>query len=171
MKLNKQVCSLDLAKRLKELGVKQGSAFYWMETQSEKPYLYLRQEEPKNTIGCEYASAFTVAELGEMLPKFLTNHHEIETMYKFQKGTIVHIRCAFGGGRKPEFLVSYYGETGYDDQVGKDIYWKGTQAPTEADARALMVAYLIENGIMKPNELVAKQSNTHSGGGGVGEGK
>ena len=34
MKLEEQVCSLELAKELKELGVKQDSMFYWEHTET-----------------------------------------------------------------------------------------------------------------------------------------
>lgn len=76
MKLEDQVCSLELAKRLKEFGVKQESAFYWTNVHWEKgrePRWALISSElingerwrtPKNGF-----SAFTVAELGEMLTK------------------------------------------------------------------------------------------------------
>jgi hypothetical protein len=36
MKLEDQVCSLELAKRLQELGVKRESLFYWHEEQGHK---------------------------------------------------------------------------------------------------------------------------------------
>lgn len=81
MKLEQQVCSLELAKKLKELGVKQESAFVWSVPNPEKG----RNEREKLVLGkyCEVMlchkardwgeafdvySAFTVAELGEMLP-------------------------------------------------------------------------------------------------------
>src|SRR4051812_36893725 len=67
MKLEQQVCSLELAKRLKELGVKQESLYYWnirhiwiVLKAIGEPYITRKPED--------YASAFTVAELGEMLP-------------------------------------------------------------------------------------------------------
>jgi len=73
--LEKQVCSLDLAKRLKELGVKQESVWAWYETtdRDDKPRLNRFDEHctvctlPQQQWEEKY-SAFTVAELGEMLP-------------------------------------------------------------------------------------------------------
>ena len=76
MELTKQICSLDLSKRLKELGVKQESLFFYKYKDDDKHY------ETKEYELCEeegefchhdfrqenYISTFTVAELGEMLP-------------------------------------------------------------------------------------------------------
>ena len=82
MELEKQVCSLELAKRLKELGVKQDSAFYW----SEEYYSHFRPERIGRIIlereaqekvpGGDWRcfSAFTVAELGEMLPPYTKSY-------------------------------------------------------------------------------------------------
>lgn len=68
MKLEDQVCSLELAKRLKELGVEQNGLFshYLFDNRWHIGYL------PTHLKECENYSAFTVAELGEMLPK---GHH------------------------------------------------------------------------------------------------
>lgn len=62
MKLEDQVCSLELAKRLKELGLKQDSYFWW---DLSIPGFVRVHFKPcsENDI-----SAFSVAELGEMLP-------------------------------------------------------------------------------------------------------
>src|SRR5438874_1108848 len=79
MKLEQQVCSLELAKKLKELGAKQESLFYWVDLNfggargELKPYpMFYQQQRPwdKGDLYSEHwlASAFTVAELGEMLP-------------------------------------------------------------------------------------------------------
>lgn len=69
MKLKDQVCSLESAKKLKELGVKQDSLWYWETLRTTNYVLSLVK-------GQGY-SAFTVAELGEMLPKkTYINHHQ-----------------------------------------------------------------------------------------------
>ena len=61
MNLSDQVVSLDLAKKLKDLGVKQDSLFYWtiggVVYRGEMPFWL-----PENP------SAFTASELGELLP-------------------------------------------------------------------------------------------------------
>jgi hypothetical protein len=121
MKLERQVCALDLAKRLKELNVHQNSLFYycyskrtarhWISTKNEFEH-YDKQED---FVILNY-SAFTVAELGMLLPKdkiikikfFSSGNHGI-----IQNGHI-------------EFLES-----------------------TEADVRAKMLIYLIENNVVK----------------------
>lgn len=67
MTLEEQVCSLELAKKLKELGVKQESLCYWLIPDSGFERLVLA--EALLAEGTDGYSAFTVAELGEMLPK------------------------------------------------------------------------------------------------------
>ena len=66
MKLESQVCNLALATGLKALGVKQESLFQWSDL-AEVPIVvrfHENREKPDH-----YWCAFTVAELGEMLPK------------------------------------------------------------------------------------------------------
>lgn len=65
MKLESQVVSLELAKRLKELGVKQESAFYW-KNECGVETIILTQTKTGCPV-CSWTSAFSVAELGEML--------------------------------------------------------------------------------------------------------
>lgn len=67
MKLENQVCLLDLAKKLKELGVKQESLFWWQGYLHSMNRVELVNTENLDT-GYDHYSAFTVAELGEMLP-------------------------------------------------------------------------------------------------------
>ena len=92
MKLNKQVCSFELAKQLKELGFKQESYFIWVDkfpifnnkeiiTTTESFKLQLN-----NSILSEQAissfvktyPAFTVAELGDVLPLSSEEQGQIE---------------------------------------------------------------------------------------------
>jgi hypothetical protein len=69
MKLENQVCSLELAKKLKTLGVKQESYFIWAKRVDGT---YIVYDHPR--FGSMFAdegsfSAFTVAELGSLLEK------------------------------------------------------------------------------------------------------
>ena len=64
MKLENQVVSLKYAKRLKELGFKQDSYWYWYNGKGfEKNPTLVHPSNPYRKV----ASAFSVAELGEML--------------------------------------------------------------------------------------------------------
>ena len=77
MIIEKQVCSLELAKRLKELGAKRESLFYW-KTDGGDPYLVARNSRYMTSKGEIQGAAFTVAELGEMLP--ITVHGDFDNL-------------------------------------------------------------------------------------------
>lgn len=134
MKLESQVCNLELSNKLKELGVPQDSVFAWVRLVVE-PYpagtdrsrdeagntvvtTWFTRKEPSRRTGNLredfVAAAFTAGEMGEMLPM----------LYK-------------------SWLV------------GPSEWWCSNQqsghheeAGTEADARARMLIYLIENGLL-----------------------
>lgn len=140
MKLEEQVASLELSKKLRDLGVKQESAFYWWEDrygpgtghqlQDRKP------RNPKN--GWMSSSAFTVAELGEMLPnKF--GHKDYLYLLSCEKF------CEFDSGSRYLVLYDPVPPDNWPDQVALEQF-----AATEADARAKMLIYLIEGCIVKP---------------------
>ena len=120
MKLEDQVVSLDLAKKLKELGVRQESIFYWRILQYDKSIslVYGRMGSPGI---CEWVSAFTVAELGEMLPPFVTTEKYL---------------CK----QKPRFNT-------HEEETMECHSWHDDK---EADARAKMLIHLIKEGIVKP---------------------
>jgi len=122
MELEKQVCSLELAKKLKELGVKQESVFWWFRGGDNNYKLYHTKTPNRYTqktlsFNC---AAFTVAELGEMWPV------GCYTM-KIETNNSSYPWC----GHIPR-EENYMG--GYD---------------TEADARAKCLIYLLEQGIIK----------------------
>lgn len=71
MTLESQVVSLPLAKRLKELGVKQESLFYWSKHKNDVPQVLFDPIFPHSYVTC---SAFTVAELGLLLPVMTTSY-------------------------------------------------------------------------------------------------
>ena len=116
MELKKQVCSLELAKRLKELGVKKESLFWWDYFGSpEYPVRLKRKEDMDFGYIEKQCSAFTVAELGELLPEEYWSIKSTEP-----KGLWACIYLGLG----IEHL---------------------TESTTEADARAKMLVYLLEN--------------------------
>jgi len=120
MKLEKQVCSLELAKRLKELKIKQESLFQWCDI-SGKAWLYYGKIINSPEMRC---SAFTVAELGELLPDFIKTREE---NYFITMDCDKHI-CYENMEKTSEIH--------FMDNFDKF---------TEADARAKMLIYLIEN--------------------------
>ena len=147
MQLEDQMCSLELAKRLKELGVEQDSLFYYrtqylydgsdeivlMINKFDSPRAHERMSNPKY-------SAFTVAELGEMLPARLKPDLPSK---KFARLDI----CK---GTDSRWLISYY----YDITLPPKNALIGN---TEADARAKMLIYLIENDLIKENQNAVKE--------------
>ena len=68
MTLEQQVTTLETSKTLEKLGVKQKSLYYWIEPKTIKSYIG-SDEQRKLTINGDTCSAFTVAELGELLPE------------------------------------------------------------------------------------------------------
>lgn len=111
MKLENQVVSLELAKKLKELGVKQESLYNWLVASDGARLM-------KNPVLDTYryfeqSSAFTVAELGEMLPR--------------------------------KFYSERYNNGQFYCQRNDGLHNHNEYADTEADARAKMLIYLLEN--------------------------
>jgi hypothetical protein len=127
MKIENQVVSLELAKKLKELGVTQESYAYWVDQDFGGGFpLHIRGF----CIGG--VSAFTVAELGEMLPQ-LTNYriwqqHSTDTSKMAGKWAVT---------------VNDVQDDKFDEVI----------ANTEADARAKILIYLIENGLVSVSNL------------------
>jgi hypothetical protein len=93
MNLESQVCNLELAKKLKELCVKQESLFYWSKLSIQTEYkLELRRHMQTQEIilaDCtDYIAAFTVAELIYILHDFTEN-------INIPKG--INLGCYLGG--------------------------------------------------------------------------
>lgn len=147
MKLEDQVVSLPLAKRLKELGVKQDSIFFWRKetfiTEMAGKDAITGQIEARPTKiewklamthegYFDWHAAFTVAELGEMLPveiKHKAHIHAFKMEYsKFEVGWEIHYRCYV------------HRDSGTQSFSGKY---------SEADIRAKMLIFLIENNLIE----------------------
>lgn len=126
MKLEDQVVSLELAKRFKELGVRQESIFFWGVRDEEQGGAWelwevhrALDERRQNDPSFKFVATFTVAELGEMLPPhYMTiKSRDIENLW----------HC-----------------NDINDFIAPD-FKKGILEHTEAAARAKMLIYLIEN--------------------------
>ncbi len=129
MNLEQQVVSLSLAKRLKELGVKQESIFAWCQNPAPQDEYYLADQiwTDDHDHLRDKVAAFTVAELGEFFRK--VPYLQVIWMPAWKED----------GTQSLAKLVN--GETGERvcDTTGEaDKLW-------EAEARGLMLAYLLEN--------------------------
>jgi hypothetical protein len=133
MELEKQVVSLDLAKKLKELGVSQNAYWTWY-TNGDNAHL---MHNPEGYRGFENKSfdAFTVAELGEMLPQILKI-----------KGITYQLFASVAMDK--QWFVVYANEQDYEDNAPFPI----KMTHNEADARAKMLIYLLENNLIKDSK-------------------
>lgn len=126
MELKNQVVSLDIAKRLKELGVKQNALNWWIENIHTGEITLNLTLYPT---GSGSFSAFTCSELGEMLPK------------GFRVGK-VSARYQRGKGKYKAY--NWHDGYGTIEKVNKDFF-----ADTLADVMGKMLIYLYENGLIK----------------------
>jgi len=156
VEFEKQVCGLELAKLLKELGVKQESLFYHVFNKAEwhkESIEESRRKYPEDTfddpvdrweiwpadadpfsLDTEFYAAFTVAEFGELLPDGVKisctspyEHEVIYTMKQYKDNKIYHV---------------YLHHTSY-------CYYCSHEDTLEANARAKMLIYLIENKLIE----------------------
>lgn len=119
MKLEKQVCSLKQAQKLYDLGVTQTSLFYHKVNEIQTVVTERQMKEwiekfvPIRNI---YYSAFTAAELGQLLPEYMESHSGPmdENWY-----------CGFLESEEDEYFA---------------------MEDTEANAKAAMLIHLISNG-------------------------
>lgn len=141
MNLEDQVCSLELAKLLKELGVKQESEYTW----EHNPQKNLTRLKTSGVRGCgrcgavingipspnlttERYSAFSVAELGEMLKPVVKNRDDFNLDLPY--------------------WYDAYGKPMWQWEAGRNKDDYSDCADTEADARAKMLIYLLENKLL-----------------------
>ena len=129
-----QVTNQKISKKLEKLGVKQESLWWWIKTRVRSNNTTWKDEwiiadkcnyiDPNSNLDTciEHYSAFTVAELGKLLPDYYETSHNR-----------AYWLC------KPN-SVDFY-----------EI------ADTEADARGLMLIYLIENNLIKIGEIKCKK--------------
>ncbi|MFQ5786490.1 MAG: hypothetical protein ACE5H1_00770 [Thermodesulfobacteriota bacterium] len=143
MELKDQVISLDIAKRLKELGVPQESLFYWVPEYTvnmatgKKLHRIITDEtvnvlKKRKEYEGDFVSAFTLSELGELLP------FEYSDTCKGKDG--VWMCCHM------EAICDDYACEGDEIEI---TFNECEEADTEANARGLMLIYLLDQGIIK----------------------
>lgn len=137
MELEDQVVSLELARMLKELGVKQESYFYWC---SCHDCIFTEEgmcEHLGKLLFNDKLSAFTVAEILELLPK----DHSISISQWMDDG-------AYGRYEKPVFIGWIVGYC--KNPKTKQVVYHSGRDNSLADAAAKLLITLIEKGIVKP---------------------
>jgi hypothetical protein len=131
MNLEHQVCNLELAKRLKELGVKQKSLYVWKD-QSGHGYSSDIILFEGDVYDDRTWSAFNVAELGELIGTFRNEWaqgwDDSGCFWRFQFG-----------GRGCGSMMDGFGEK-----------FDALEEHTEADARAALLIHLVEQRLANP---------------------
>lgn len=132
MKLEDQVISLELAKRLKELGVKQESLFVWYIKMVIPVVIYL-PTVARNKEDDETASAFTVAEILSVIEpsanEWSCGYNDSGCFYHFRKGNRGSGNMIDGCHQKESEFTA---EENFTDSL------------------AMWLIHLIEKGIVKP---------------------
>lgn len=132
MELYKQVVSLELAKRLKELKVRQESLFYWFSNATTGVWqLFPKEGGPDIYPFEDKVSAFTVAELGEYLPDNLVSSGMDSGKWD----------CIYGPRENGDDMPDSKWENHNKYEFGYIVITDNT----EANVRAKMLIYLLEN--------------------------
>ena len=155
MKSEQQVCSLELAQKLKELGINQESVWWWVFTDEERWELVCKsigynftnssksyiKVPTYNDEGYGYrevkkmCSTFTVAELGEMLPNYVSISLCGGGRNAERAGYLV---CSNANARE-NWIKSLASRCDYE------INFKEIRDKKMADAMAKMLIHLLEN--------------------------
>jgi len=135
MTIESQVVSLELAKKLAELGIKQESLWYWGRWGK---IWELVQTNPQANL--DKYSAFSVAELGELLPMAIDYKDDCFPPDDDPQRYWLDIQKQSRG-----WQVDYLWEDPEARPSLKVLKELAGRAPTEADARAKLLICLIEN--------------------------
>jgi len=157
VKLKDQVCSFALAIKLKELGVEQLGLFSWYKVKESSGGIKFEVMDDMYAAdvcsgGVEMVcSAFTVAELGEMLPEGIkaTMSHLIPK-YKHENGEEISFYLYMKKQMRYKGWTYYYVEEFNHEGNGVQINnSSGNYDKNEANARAKMFVYLLENKLLR----------------------
>ncbi len=114
LEFNKNFCSRELSEKLKDIGVKQDGSYVWLKSDYKKEKYSIVFASKRIKEKYDFPSAFTVAELGEMLRKGMNGKIILQAK----------------------------------EQI-RQLALKINSMEDEADSRAKMLAYLIENNLIK----------------------
>ena len=137
MKIEQQVCTLEQAKKLVALGVT-AEPLYWhvIDIDPLTPMDIIQKWQHSNFDQCEKYPAYTVAELGVMLPDGKTidpEYTQIATCRSYSDSSLYVCFCErVIGDNEP--TIEQFGDT-------------------EAEARAAMLIYLLGNHLTTPEEV------------------
>lgn len=155
MKLEEQVCSLELAKCLKELGVKQESYFSWEVADINNiiyPRLSFSHTAPERS-GNNLISAFTAAELGELLPNRVTTPVGQPYIEPFNSFTLFinKFYCVDENGTLAnKYIINYECDT-TDNSFFRSKLRTNTYDTNLANAMTKLLIYLLENKLITIN--------------------
>lgn len=157
MKLEDQCVSLECAKRLKELGVKQESLMKFIDNKNELQLIFIPLVKPKflsKIDNCIIYSAFTSSELLELLPSRITTN-----MYEPYNSFTLQIRKSFTVKDVKEPIniqaTGVYSINYICDTASEETGWafitlvKSMIDENFSNACAKMLIFLIENGYVK----------------------
>lgn len=142
MKLEDQVVSLDLAKKLKELGVKQESLFWW----------YQSNYQLDGTAGSGFTPEYKITQV-QYPSKSNEDKTYSETIPTISAFTVAELGLLLSGN------CGYYFHPPNLPEKNGNTRWfyvqdgmKTCKARTEASARAKMLIYLLENKLLIQQE-------------------
>lgn len=156
MHIHNQVCSLELSKKLKELGVEQNGLWSWCLSigppwnarAKDEWGLQLDGPEENEPNSSESYSAFTVAELGGLLPQQLG--YKAFGGNPADKGKAFDLVIHNPRSSWEGWHISY---VWYNLRLRKPVQYGHTvYRQNEADARAVMLVWLLETGAIELKE-------------------
>jgi hypothetical protein len=111
MKLEEQVTSLEASKRLRALGAPQTSVFFWVETKKGDANPLLVGPNAVDIPNADFYSAFTVAELGVLIPYSFVS--ERRASGRWECGQRYHLDVEGSSPRHPFADVTevFFGDT------------------------------------------------------------
>lgn len=142
MKIEEQVCTLEQGKALKSLNINQGSYFRWLQFRNES--------SPTD----QWSTVHTVLDKEDDMMEYYERKH-LKSMEDFPALTVAELGVMLPNGYDTMRITSNENVSisvwqGYDDN-GNDF----SLAPfkTEAECRAAMLIYMLENNLITPAEV------------------